>query len=147
MAVTVKKISWSSFNFSRSGDIFTLNEDMDIKLNIVHNDTEKTIVLKYKKNFKCDGLSVPKKFQKILPRWKSNNKKYCLSSVVHDALYYNKGFGVFNRSEADDFFRGILRMSGVSRLVCSTADLALDWFGSEHWGEDKLSSKTLVSIE
>lgn len=147
MAVTVKKEKASGFNFKRSGDLFTLQNGMTVTLDITHNGTSKTIAMEFKKGFICDGHSVPKKFQKILPRWKNGNMKYDLAAVVHDAMYFNKGFGMFTRSEADDFYRGILRDSGVNRLICSTADKALELFGSDHWGEDSFGTKDLVKVK
>lgn len=105
------------------------------------------VIFKFKPDYKCDGLSVPKIFQWFLPSWDDNNKIYNWAGIIHDALYGNKGFDVFTREQCDSIFRGILRISGISRFKAGCADKALEWFACLHWGDDNLKCSKLVTME
>lgn len=101
----------------------------------------------FEPGYRCDGLSVPRLFQKFLPRWDYCNRIYNWAGAIHDALYANRGFGIFTREQCDDIFRGILRLSGISRFKAGCADKAVEWFAKKHWGDDKLESAIFVTME
>ena len=100
--------------------------------------------------FRCDGLSVPKIFRWFLPSWDEKNTLYNVAGALHDGLYATKGnFGMFTREECDDFFRGLLRCSGINRFKAGCADKAVEWFagGKAHWGADQYKVSTLCRME
>ena len=79
--------------------------------------------------------------------WNDKNDLYNLAGVVHDALYGNKGFGLFTRDESDAIFRGLLREAGCNRIHASIADFALSIAAKSHWGQDDLDSSKYVICE
>lgn len=100
--------------------------------------------------FRCDGLSVPGIFRWFLPSWDEKNPVYNLAGAFHDWLYSTKGnFGMFTREECDDFFRGLLRESGIGRIKAGCADKAVEWFagGDDHWGNDEYGIRPLARME
>ena len=102
------------------------------------------------RGFRCDGLSVPKIFRWFLPSWKENNWLYNVAGVLHDWLYCTHGaYGRFSREECDDFFRCILRASGVGLIRAAIADKALERFagGEDHWGNDSYHVAELARFE
>lgn len=101
--------------------------------------------------FRCDGLTVPPFFRWFLPSWSVSNMLYNASGALHDWLYATKGnFGEFDREECDDFFRGVLRESGIGRFRAGCADKAIEWFagGKGHWGNDDydVSRRAMMEI-
>jgi len=106
-----------------------------------------TLVFKFKPGYKCDGLSVPKWLQWFLPSWDDGNRIYNWAGAIHDALYGNKGFGKLTREQCDSIFRGILRISGISRFKAGCADKAVEWFACRHWGDDSFGCANLVEME
>lgn len=145
MSVTANKIEYTDFIFEKKDGIYTLQKAAVAKVYVTKDKKEEILTFKFKKNFKCDGLSVPKCFNWFLPCWKDDNMTYNLAGVIHDALYGNKGFGILNRDESDAIFRGLLRESGMNRLHASTADFMLGLFACCHWGNDDLHSAKLVT--
>lgn len=123
---------------------FTLLKDAKITLTL--NDGKK-YTFSFKKDFKCDGLSVPSYLQWFLPRWIDKNMLYNLAGVVHDSLYASKGYKVFTRDDSDAIFRGLLRMAGCNRFHASMADFMLGIFAKSHWGQDDLNSAKYVICE
>ena len=102
------------------------------------------------RGFRCDGLSVPRLFRWFLPSWNEKNTLYNVSGALHDWLYTTKGnFGMFKREECDDFFRGLLRESGIGRFKAGCADKGVEWFagGDAHWGADQYKVSTLCRME
>lgn len=102
------------------------------------------------RGFRCDGLSVPKVFRWFLPSWDAKNWAYNIAGAFHDWLYCTGGaYGQFTREECDDFFRGILRCSGISRFKAGCADKAIEWFAgnSRHWRNDEFLTAPLVHME
>ena len=98
--------------------------------------------------FKTDGASIPKVFQWFLPSWDKENEMYNLAPTIHDALYANKGFLIFDREQCDDILRGIWRDSGTGGFKAGLADKCVEWFagGSNHWGNDSYNVKDLVKL-
>lgn len=144
--VKVKDVEYGDFKWQSNEDNskFTLTNTAKITLTL--NDG-KLYTFTFKKNCICDGLSVPKAFQWFLPKWSKNNALYNLAGALHDALYANKGFGVFNRDDSDAIFRGLLREAGCNRFHASTADFILWLFGCSHWGDDIFKCKNLVTMK
>lgn len=102
------------------------------------------------RGFRCDGLSVPKIFRWFLPSWDEKNTLYNVAGALHDWLYSTKGnFGMFTREECDDFFRGLLRESGIGRFKAGCADKAVEWFagGEDHWENDEYGTRPLARME
>lgn len=102
------------------------------------------------RGFRCDGLSVPKMFRWFLPSWDEKNWLYNVAGALHDWLYCTRGaYGRFSREECDDFFRGLLRESGIGRFKAGCADKALEWFagGKDHWGNDDFAVAPLARME
>ena len=99
--------------------------------------------------FKTDGASIPKIFQWFLPSWDKKNGMYNIGPTIHDALYANKGFLIFDREQCDDILRGIWRDSGIGRFKAGLADKCVEWFagGSNHWGNDSYNVKDLVKLK
>lgn len=100
--------------------------------------------------FKCDGLSVPSVFRWFLPSWDQKNELYNIAGAVHDWLYATKGaYRVWTREECDDIFRGVLRISGVSRFKAGVADKAVELFAGNrrHWGNDCYGVSGLVRVD
>lgn len=105
------------------------------------------VTMRFEVGFACDGLSVPWALRWFLKNWDEKNELYNIAGIVHDALYGNKGFCVFTRSESDDIFRGLLRESGKDRKHASAADWAVGAFAGSHWGDDSLYSAHLAHLE
>lgn len=147
MSVNVKGETAEKFNWTTKGDLHTLKNKASIILMLDYRGKRKYIKFTFAKGFKCDGLSVPRIFRWFLKSWDEKNDLYNLSGVVHDALYGNKGFGLFTREESDAIFRGLLRDSGCSRFRSSIADFVLGIFSSSHWGQDDLESCKYVTCE
>lgn len=102
------------------------------------------------RGFRCDGLSVPKVFRWFLPSWDKKNWLYNVAGAFHDWLYCTRGnYGRFTREECDDFFRGLLRCSGISRFKAGCADKAVGIFagGRSHWGNDSFLTAPLAKME
>lgn len=93
-------------------------------------------LFRIEEGFGTDGLSVPLPFRRIVPRW-TDDMSYNIAGIVHDGLYGTKGYGMFTRSEADDFLRGLMRESGMERLRASTACGCVRAFAKRHWGLDR----------
>lgn len=93
-------------------------------------------LFRIEEGFGTDGLSVPLPFRKIVPKW-TDDMAYNVAGIVHDGLYGTKGYGIFSRSEADDFLRGLMRESGMERLRASTACACVKAFARRHWGLDR----------
>lgn len=156
--VTVKKVVWhSSFLWKDMADgSHVLKRTATMTLDIAHNDSDCTIVVRFcgestdGRGFRCDGLSVPKIFRWFLPSWDAKNTLYNVAGALHDWLYTTKGnFGRFTREECDDFFRGLLRCSGISRFKAGCADKAVGLFagGKDHWNNDSYGVAPLVRME
>lgn len=109
----------------------------------------KKLDLKFKFNpgWWCDGLSVPRIFQWFIKAWDNSNLPFSFAGACHDMLYANKGYGVLNREECDDVFRGCLRESGVSRFKAGMADKAVELFagGKKHWGHFEDKDKLVIA--
>lgn len=118
----VRVIDYSPLFYTKEGAIVTLLSAAYIKCVIAIAGREHVVKFKFKSGYKCDGLSVPKAFRWFLKNWDDLNDLYNLAGMVHDALYGNKGWMVFNRDESDAIFRGLLRESGKDRKHASMAD-------------------------
>lgn len=117
------------------GKNYVLQSDILMRINTDRG----TYKVRFKRNFKCDGLSVPKIFQWFLPSWDKQNLLYNLAGAFHDWLYATGGNkGEFTREECDDCFRCLLRESGVTRFKAGAADLAVGLFAGckHHWKND-----------
>lgn len=143
MSVTLKKFTLTPAKWSGS-EIHTLVNDCDVRLYLADGRTFK---MHFKAGFKCDGLSVPCIFRWFLKSWDKSNPRYNWAGAIHDALYGNKGFGIFTRSECDDIFRGALRESNIGRFKAGCADKAVEWFADKHFGDDNLDCARMVTIE
>lgn len=156
--VTVKKVVWySSFLWRTMVDgSHVLKRTATMTLDIAHNDNDCTVVVRFcgestdGRGFRCDGLSVPRLFRWFLPSWDEKNTLYNVAGALHDWLYTTKGnFGMFTREECDDFFRGLLRESGIGRLKAGCADKAVGLFAGNksHWGNDSYCVASLARME
>lgn len=156
--VTVKKVVWhSSFLWKDMVDgSHVLKRTATMTLDIAHDDSDCTVVVRFcgestdGRGFRCDGLSVPKIFRWFLPSWDKKNTLYNVAGALHDWLYTTKGnFGMFTREECDDFFRGLLRESGIGRFKAGCADKAVEWFAGNksHWGNDNYCVAPLARME
>lgn len=82
--------------------------------------------------------SIPWIGQKIL-RVKSFDPDKPLQNAfffLHDDLYQKRGYGIFNREDADALCRGGLRETGCSRFQASTIDFFLMVGAWGHWGDN-----------
>lgn len=147
MSVSVKGETAEKFNWNTKGDLHTLKNDASIILMLDYRGERKYVKFSFAKGFKCDGLSVPRIFRWFLKSWDEKNDLYNLAGVVHDALYGNKGFGLFTRDESDAIFRGLLRDAGCNRFHASTADFALGLAAKSHWGDDNLETAKYATCE
>lgn len=158
MTVKVKKvIQMSPFLWRTEKDgSHVLKRTATLCLDICHGDIDMTAKVRFcgestdGRGFRCDGLSVPRLFRWFLPSWDEKNTLYNVAGALHDWLYTTKGnFGMFTREECDDFFRGLLRCSGISRFKAGCADKAVGIFagGKDHWGNDSYCVAPLVRME
>lgn len=158
MTVKVKKvIQMSPFLWRTEKDgSHVLKRTTTMTLDISHDDIDCTVVVRFcgestdGRGFRCDGLSVPRLFRWFLQSWDEKNTLYNVSGALHDWLYTTKGnFGMFKREECDDFFRGLLRESGIGRFKAGCADKGVEWFagGDAHWGADQYKVSTLCRME
>ena len=158
MTVKVKKvIQMSPFIWRTENDVsHVLKRTATLCLDIRHGGIDMTAKVRFcgestdGRGFRCDGLSVPRLFRWFLPSWDEKNTLYNVSGALHDWLYTTKGnFGMFTREECDDFFRGLLRESGIGRFKAGCADKALEWFAGNksHWGNDDYGVAPLVRME
>ena len=144
MSVTLKNFEFNTSWWNESKGVYTLQNDTRVRLYL---DNGTTYTMKFLAGFKCDGLSVPKIFRWFLPSWDEKNMRYNWAGAIHDALYGNKGFGIFSREECDDIFRGALRESNIGRFKAGCADKAVEWFANKHFGDDSLDCARLVTLE
>lgn len=158
MTVKVKKIiQMSPFLWRTEKDgSHVLKRTATLCLDICHGGIDMTAKVRFcgestdGRGFRCDGLSVPRLFRWFLPSWDEKNTLYNVSGALHDWLYTTNGnFGMFKREECDDFFRGLLRESGIGRFKAGCADKGVEWFagGDAHWGADQYKVSTLCRIE
>jgi len=98
--------------------------------------------------------------QKIVPSYVVGDPVYNTGFDLHDWLYSTCGActsgQVLDRSEVDDFARGIMRCSPtlaknrnwVARLRCSIMDLSVDLFAGHkrHWGNDSYGSRGFAKL-
>lgn len=152
MAVTVKS-AWVSSPFmwtTEKDGSHVLQSDGELYVHLQSKKNEVPYALfRFKKGFKCDGLSVPRLFRWFLPSWDEKNRLYNLAGALHDWLYATKGaYGRFTRSECDDIFRGLMREAGIGRIKAGTADIAVGLFAGcwRHWGNDSYSVGGLVHL-
>lgn len=143
MSVTLKNFRVDPSWWSNNKGTRTLQCDTEVRLYLSDG---REFMLKFLVGYKCDGLSVPKIFRWFLPNWDPNNMRYNWAGAIHDALYGNKGFGIFSREECDDIFRGALRESNIGRFKAGCADKAVEWFANGHWGDDNLQCARMVTI-
>lgn len=150
MAVTVKEVMNTTLFYQECSvnkqKAKRLTRALYVEMQCLRNGNPCTVTMRFDVGFACDGLSVPKCFRWFLKNWDDENELYNIAGIVHDALYGNKGFGVFNRSECDDIFRGLLRESGKDRKHASMADWCVGTFAGSHWGDDSLYSKHLAHM-
>lgn len=64
---------------------------------------------------------------------------------LHDDLYQKKGYGVFDRDDADALCRGGLRKAGRSRFQASTIDFFLMVGACGHWGDNSYHNPNCLS--
>lgn len=158
MTVKVKKvIQMSPFLWRTEKDgSHVLKRTATLCLDIRHGGIDMTANVRFcgestdGRGFRCDGLSVPRLLRWFLPSWEEKNMLYNVSGALHDWLYTTKGnFGMFKRDECDDFFRGLLRESGIGRFKAGCADKAVEWFAGveSHWGNDSYGVASLVRME
>lgn len=129
-------------HWQKVGDYRQLKENLIVKIFTDKGNFD--IVLR--KDFFCDGLSVPKAFQFFLPSWDDNNSLYNLAGCIHDYLYAVKGCTkviTLTREECDDVFRGLLRCAGISRFKAGVADKCVEIFAGnkKHFGNDPFNLK------
>ena len=158
MTVKVKNvIQMSPFLWRTEKDgSHVLKRTATLRLDIRHGGIDMTANVRFcgdatdRHGFRCDGLSVPKIFRWFLPSWDEKNTLYNVAGALHDWLYTTKGnFGMFTREECDDFFRGLLRESGIGRFKAGCADKAVGIFagGDAHWGADQYKVSSLCRME
>ena len=124
---------------TRKDGSHVLQRDFGLLVTADYRGSLVEIIFSFKEGFRCDGLSVPWAFRWFLPSWDDKNHLYNLSGALHDWLYATGGyFGMFVREECDDFFRGIMRESGIGRFKAGCADKAVEWFAGngKHWNND-----------
>ena len=102
-------------------------------------------LFRIERGFGTDGLSTPPGFRHLVPRW-TENIDYDLAGIIHDGLYGTKGYGIFGRSEADDFLRGLMRESGMERFRASLACWCVNRFARRHWGLDREGFARFFSV-
>lgn len=147
MSITCNSVKHSSLYVNNVDNVFTLTVPLHVDCVCVIDGCRKVrLHFEFARGFSCDGLSVPKIFRWFLKKWDFENELYNVAGMVHDALYGNKGFCVFDRDECDAIFRGILRESGCNRLHASTADFAVGLCAKSHWGDDALKCRHLVTM-
>lgn len=144
MSVTLKNFEFNTSWWNECKGTYTLQNDTKVRLYLANGTT---YTMKFFAGYKCDGLSVPKIFRWFLPSWDKKNASYNWAGAIHDALYGNKGFGIFSREECDDIFRGALRKSNIGRFKAGCADKAVEWFANKHFGDDSLDCARLVTLE
>ena len=158
MTVKVKKvIQMSPFLWRTEKDgSHILKRTATMCIDFRHKELDCTVRVRFcgestdGQGFRCDGLSVPKIFRWFLPSWDEKNTLYNVAGALHDWLYTTKGnFGMFKREECDDFFRGLLRCSGISRFKAGCADKAVEWFAGDksHWSNDDYGVAPLARME
>lgn len=97
--------------------------------------------------------------QKIVPSMLDDDDLYNIAFDLHDWLYSVRGevtkpMVTLERSEVDDFMRGVARLSPTmqasrwARFRCSCADLAVGLFagGKSHWGNDTYGSMNKADL-
>ena len=138
--VKVKSIKYDWLS-ATEGKPHKVTQDCKIILSASIDQKPCNIYITIMAGFKTDGLSVPRIFRWFLPSWEPYNPIYNLAGIIHDWLYSVKGNCIFDRSECDDIFRGILRESGLGRFKAGMADWCVGMFaGNErHWGNDSLN--------
>lgn len=111
------KFEYTPLNYTRSGSIATLLDDIKIAL---YTD-EGLYILTVEKGFKWNGNSgaFPCRFHKT-------NDDYNVIILVHDALYHRIGL---SKADADDILRGGLRESGYGRIMAGIIHQAVTQFG------------------
>ena len=151
MSITVKNITYTTMSFeSPKKNTYQLTWPATISVTYTKNKKTYVLNVSLSNGFRTDGASVPPVFNWFLPRWDKKNMTYNAGAIVHDCLYTTKGIdGYFSRSEADDFIRGIWRISGINRFKAGVADMTIGWFagGDEHWGNDTLNNKDLIKMD
>lgn len=101
-----------------------------------------------------DGLSVPKQFQSIFPRYKEGDNFYNAIGFIHDLIFSKAGKTddvvprQISYSEANEFFhehlnhwlkmegRGSISAAVLSALACMAVNLP--FVKRKHWGNDSL---------
>lgn len=145
--ISCSKVKHSELFTRMDGEIFRLSVPLHVDcLCVLDDNTRLLLHFEFKRGFACDGLSVPSAFRWFLKNWDYKNDLYNIAGIVHDALYGNRGFYVFDRDECDAIFRGILRESGCNRLHASAADMAVGLFAKSHWGDDALHCRSLATM-
>lgn len=159
MSVTVKRALHGSESFlwrEAEDGSHILKRTATLYVDYVHGVKSYSAKVRFRgeatdgKGFRCDGLSVPKLFRWFLPSWDKKNWLYNVSGAFHDWLYCTRGaYGKFTREECDDFFRGILRESGIGRFKAGVADKSIELFagGKSHWGNDSFLTAPLAKME
>lgn len=75
--------------------------------------------------FKTDFASVPRAFWWLFPP----DGRYTNAAIIHDYLYYTKGFGRYSRKQADLIFLEAMKVLGVPYLQRKTIYRAVRLFG------------------
>ena len=120
-----------------------------LKLVMEKNGKRMKVEVIFFEGFHCDGLSVPWGLRWFIPKWDDKNQLTNMAGAGHDWLYATGGnYGMFNRSECDDIFRGILREAGYNRFHASTADLMIGLFagGKNHWEKDEYGASVFAKL-
>lgn len=113
----LNRFEYTPLEFSRAGNIATLEKDIRIAL---YTD-EGTYLLDIVKGFRWNGNSgsFPCRFHKT-------NVDYNVIILVHDVLYHRIGL---SKSDADDILRGGLRECGYGRVMAGIIHQAVTQFG------------------
>lgn len=161
----VKIINHFVFDSVDEGSTIKLKENASIELKITRkanslgkSPKKATLHIAFKKGFKTDGASVPKKFRGIMPTYIAKDDEcahiYNAAAFVHDGLYAYKGvikeymipsdeenkpYHTLERNECDDILEGLWKKSGfVNNVVASLGKLAVFLVagGPDHWGHE-----------
>ena len=136
--MTLDNMSFSPLVYHVEESEKVLDQDLTIDLELHTSSGPYRGCMRIKRGFRTDGASVPFIFRWDIPNWSDSNQMLNVAAIMHDALYAERGFGLLNRDECDDMYRGALREAGIPRWKAAFVDMAVFTFGGggEHWGDN-----------
>ena len=97
-------------------------------------ETWNEVIISVPKGFKTDLASVPLLFQGVFPK----AGRYREAAVIHDYLYSGKGFGIYNRKQADQIFYQAMTDLKIAWWRKSLIYRAVRLGGGLYWNKNKL---------